>query len=66
MMIEMSPMLLETLRRANELYMHAMVTDVSLKAERLKDDWRKDMIMLMIGLNDAVEAQREAAGELPD
>lgn len=63
MMIKMSPMLLETLRRANELYMHAMVTDDSLKAERLKDAWRKDMIMLMIGLNDTVEAQREVEGE---
>ncbi|WP_224792056.1 hypothetical protein [Pseudomonas fluorescens] len=56
-------MLLETLGRANELYMHAMVTDAPLKAERLKDDWRIDMIMLMIGLNEAVEAQRNAAGE---
>ncbi|CAG8866528.1 hypothetical protein [Pseudomonas fluorescens] len=63
MMIEIPPMLLETLGHANELYMHAMVTDDPLKAERLKDDWRIDMIMLMIGLNEAVEAQRNAAGE---
>ncbi|VVO46679.1 hypothetical protein PS862_00084 [Pseudomonas fluorescens] len=58
-----NPPMLETLGRANELYMHAMVTDAPLKAERLKDDWRIDMIMLMIGLNEAVEAQRNAAGE---
>ena len=62
-MIEMSPMLLETLGRANELYMYAMLTDDPLKAERLKHDWRIDMIMLMTWLNEAVEAQRDAAGE---
>lgn len=63
MMIEMSPMLLETLERANELYVQAMVTDDPVKAQPLKDDWRENIIMLMIGLNEAVEAQREAAGE---
>ena len=63
MMIELSPILLALLDRANDLHRQAVLEDDRTKSLHLHDQCRADMVMVVQGVTLAVEAQRAAAGD---
>lgn len=61
MMIELSPVLLTSLDRVNELHIQVLEEDDGLKALRLFEDRSRELVFLLLGLTEAVEAQRDAS-----
>jgi len=63
MMIELSPALLSSLDRVNELHLEGLKEDDHLKAKRLFEDRGRELAFLLLGLTKAIEEQRDAAGQ---
>ena len=61
MMNELSPVLLTSLDRVNELHIQVLEEDDGLKALRLFEDRSRELVFLLLGLTEAVEAQRDAS-----
>ena len=64
MMIKLSPALLASLDRVNELHMQGLKEDDGLKARHLFEDRSRELVFLLLGLTEAVEAQRDASNPL--
>lgn len=54
MLIELSPMMLHTLERINELHLSSLNEDDHVKAKRLWEERGRDVMCLLIELNEAV------------
>lgn len=63
MLIELSPALLLTLERINELHLSSLKEDDYAKSRRLREERGRDVMFLLMGLNEAVEVA-EAQGKM--